>query len=425
MVPNDKKFDPYDYGMEDGYGVWGAVVHIIRLTFGAGILLLPHTMKAVGYINGSILLLLVSIFYYHNMHILISHEYKICKSLQLKQITYSSLAEKTFQNAPFPVNKFGVLLSKVMFLYFCMTAYTCTYLLVFASSVQNLAKYFDCTLETSQIINVCMVPILVFSMFRKLLKILVPFSAVTNFFSLVMAAVLVTCCVIYKAPTPTFRALGDPHLLPQTFAIYIQSFMCTSSILPVKNYMRQPQRLRSPWGALNISGVTLTFLFVNFAVISYFCFGEQVEENILSNLPKNNLLSCVIFLLYAIAMFVIYLLSFSVTFDNIWPEVEQKLAGSKFQALVEVSIRLGLNAWAYLLAVGIPNLTLILTISGTLAITLEVALIPGLELVWALRSKRRCVFTIVKDLVIIIISAILFYMSLVDCIEEIQKLYSE
>lgn len=421
----DKKYDPYDMGMEDGYGLWGAVVHIIRLTFGAGILLLPYTMKTVGYVNGTILLALVSGFYYHNMHILISHEYRLCKLLQVKQITYSSLVERTFENTPFPLNKVGVLISRVLLLYFCMTAYTCTYLLVFADSVQNLAKYFDYNLHTTQIITVTMIPILIFSMFRRLLKILVPFSAVTNFFSLVMAIVLVTCCIIYRNPEATARPFGELNFVPQTFAVYIQAFICTSSILPVKNYMKQPRRLGAKCGSLNISAVTLTFLFVNFALISYFCFGDNVEENILSNLPKNNFLSFVIFLLYAIAMFVIYLLSFSVTFDNVWPEVERRLAGKRFKTIIEFSIRIGLNAWAYLLAVGIPNLTLIMTISGTLAITLEVALIPGLELVLAFKSKKKRPLIIIKDLVIISVSAVLFYMSLVDCIQEVQKMHSE
>ncbi|KAK7576735.1 hypothetical protein V9T40_013021 [Parthenolecanium corni] len=424
ISPLGKEFDPYDYGMDDGYGLWGAAFHIIRYTFGAGILLLPYTLKTVGFANGIILLSLVSLFYYHNMHILIKHEYRLCKLLQVKQISYSSLAEKTLENAPFPLNKFGSLVSKVLLVYFCVSAYTSTYILVFASSVQHLAKYFDWNWDVINIITVAMVPILIFSMFRKLLKILVPFSAITNLFSMVMAIVLVTCCIIYRDPAANIRLFGDLNRVPQTVAAYIQAIICTSSILPIKNYMKQPQYMGSSCGALNVSALALNLVFGIFALVSYFCFGDNVDENILLNLPENNFLSFIIHLLYAIAMFVIYLLSFSVIFDNVWPDMERKIANNKFKVLTEFGTRIGLNGWAYLLAVGIPNLALILTISGTVAIVFEVALIPGLELALVFRSKRKCLMTICKNLIIIIVCAILFFMSLVDCVKEVNKLYS-
>ncbi|KAK7576736.1 hypothetical protein V9T40_013022 [Parthenolecanium corni] len=420
-----KEFDPYDYGMDDGYGLWGAAFHIIRYTFGTGILLLPYTLKTVGYANGIILLSLVSVFYFHNMHILISFEHQLCKLLKVKQITYSSLAKKTFENHPFPANKFGSLVSQVLLIYLCSLVCPSTYLLIFASSVQNLAKYFDLDWNIIHIITVAMVPILIFSMFRKLLKILVPFSAITNLFSLIMAAVLVTCCIIYRDPAANIRPFGDLNCVPQTVAAQLQAILCTLSILPIKNYMRQPQCMGSSYGALNISALALTFVYIIFALVSYLCFGENVEENILSNLPKNNFLSFIIHIMYATAMFVIYLLSFSVTFDNMWPDIELIISDNKYKVLIEFGTRIGINGWAYFLAVGIPNLALILTISGTLAIVFEVALVPGLELVLVFRSEKKCLLTIFKDIVIIIIVAILFYMSLVDCVKEVKKLYSE
>lgn len=418
-------FDPYDYGEKDGISYWGATVHLIRSSVGSGILVMPYAMMNLGYVTGSLLMILVSIIYYHTISILITTEYQMCKKFKVKSYTYIGLTDKLFEMAPAPLCKLRGFMRYLMYFYFGLPVGGAAWLVVMSGSLQNVAKFFNFNFQLTHIVTALIFPVTFCCMFNRLLRILVPYSAVTNFMSLVMALIVIACSALYGSPKPKIRRFGNAAFIPQGIAMFVETLRMTAAVIPLKNDMKQPRRLGGAAGAVNITAMILTVLYAGFGVICYINYGEAVKDNILFNLPSNDSILLIVNLLYTAEMFVAYVLTFYVYFLNIWSaELQENLAGSKYKYLVEYSIRLGYIFFGYFICVGLPNLSLISTISGIAGMVVELALPSVLQLLFVLSQKRRNCWLIVKNLGIIVFSTVLLIMSIVSCVQEIIKLYS-
>lgn len=418
-------FDPYDYGEQDGISQWGATVHLIRSSVGSGILVMPYAMKNLGYVTGSVLMLLVSLVYFHTVSMLITTEYQMCKLFKMKYFSYIGLADKLFEMAPFPLSKLRRFVRYLMYFYFGLPVGGAAWLVVMSGSLQNVAHYFNMDFKITHIVTALIFPLTFCCMFNRLLRILVPYSALTNCMSLVMALIVVSCSILYGSPKPNVRPIGSVSFIPQGIALFVETLRITAAIIPLKNDMQHPRKLGGISGAVSITAVALTMLYTGFGVICYANYGDEVHDNILFNLPSNDLILFITNLLYTAEMFVAYVLTFYLYFLNIWSaELQENLKGSKYKYVVEYSIRLGYILFGYFICIGVPNLGLISSLSGIAGIVVELALPSVLQLLFVLTHKSKSCWLIVKNLCIITFSAVLFVMSIVSCVQEIIKLYS-
>lgn len=423
---SDQSFDPYDYGKEDGIGLLGASVHIMRSTIGSGILMMPYAMKNLGCLTGTILIIFVGLLYYHNLHILVSTEYHLCKLFKVKRLSLVGVTKKSFQLAPYPINKFGPLVIFLIYLYLSIPTAPATYLIVISSNIRLMANFFDVELDNTWVITAIIVPFTLFCQMRRILKILVPFSSISNIFTFVMAGVLVACSIIYRKADVSANVIGDLYFIPKGFAMFILSIRCTGIILPVKNSMKNPKRFSGLTGSINVAGLSIIFIYYSFALICYLNYGEEVHENILTNLPSKNYVSFVTYLLYTSALAVTYILAFFICFDCFWSsQLESYLKDGLFKTILESTVRIAINVVAYFLAVYVPQISLIAAMAGTLGIIIEIALPAFLQMLVQLREKQKSCITIFKDLFIIAISGVLFCMSTARCIRDMIKLYSD
>lgn len=418
-------FDPYDYGEHDGISKWGATVHLIRASVGSAILVQPYAMKNLGYVTGSILLILVSIIYFHTIAILINTEYQMCKLFKMKYFSFIGLADKIFEMAPFPMNKLRRFVRYLMYVYFGLPIGGAAWLVVMSGSLQQVAHYFHLDFKMTHIVTVLIFPLIFCCMFDRLLRILVPYSALTNCMSFVMALIVVSCSILYGSPKQDVRPFGSIAFIPQGMALFVETFRVTVAIIPLKNDMQRPGKLGGLVGAVNISAVAVTILYMGFGVICYTNYGEGVHDNILLDLPSNDLILFITNLLYTAEMFVAYVLTFYLYFLNIWSaELQENLKGSKYKPVVEYSIRLGYVLFGYFLCIGVPNLGLISSMSGIAGILVELALPSVLQLLFVLSQKQKSCWLIGKNIVILTFSAVLFVMSTISCAQEIIRLYS-
>lgn len=418
-------FDPYDYGEHDGISQWGATVHLIRASVGSGILVMPYAMKNLGYVTGTVLMIVVSFVYFHTVSILITTEYQMCKLFKMKYFSFIGLTDKIFAMAPFPLNKLRRFIRYLMYVYFGLPVGGAAWLVVMSGSLQQVAHYFHMDFKMTHIVTVLIFPLTFCCMFDRLLRILVPYSALTNCMSFVMALIVVSCSILYGSPKQDVRPFGRIAFIPQGMALFVETLRVTAAIIPLKNDMRRPGKLGGISGVVNISAIALTILYTGFGVLCYANYGEGVRDNILLNLPSNDLILFITNLLYTAEMFVAYVLTFYLYFINIWSaELQENLKNNKYKYVVEYSIRLGYILFGYFICIGVPNLGLISSMSGIAGIVVELALPSVLQLLFVLSQKRKSCWLIVKNFIILTFSAVLFVMSIVSCAQDIIKLYS-
>lgn len=419
-------FDPYDFGKEDGIGFLGASVHIMRSTIGSGILMMPFAMMNLGYLTGTILIIFVGLLYYHNVHILVSTEYHLCKLFKVKRLSFVGVTKKSFQRAPFPINKCGPFIIFLTYFYFSIPTAPATYLIIISTNIRLMASFFDVELNPKMVITAIIVPFILFSQVRRILKILVPFSSISNIFTFIMATVLVACSIIYRKADVSAKVIGDVHFIPKGFAMFILAIRCTGIILPIKNDMKCPRRFSRVCGSLNLAGMGIILIYYSFALICYMNYGEEVHENILSNLPTKNVISLTIYLLYTLALTVTYMLAFFICFNCLWSsQLESYLKDGIFKTILESAIRAAINVAAYFLAVAVPQISLIAAMAGTLGIIIEIALPAFLQMLLQMHEKQKSCAVILKDLFIIVISGVLFCMSTERCIRDVVKMYTD
>lgn len=427
-IPNEKSqpdFDPHDFGIENGIGVFGTGVHIMRSTIGSGILMMPYTMKNLGILNGTIVIIFVGILYYHNIHILVSTEYYLCKLLRLKSLSVVGVTKKSIQRAPFPINKFESIITYITQFYLSLPTSPASYLIVMSTNIRLMANFFDIELNDTLIITVITVPLILITQKRGILKMLVPFSSITNIFTFIMILVIITYSYIYRADNFSPRILGDVYFIPKGFAMFVLTIRSTGIMLPLKSAMKNPKRFSSICGSLNIAGSLTVFVYHAFALIVYLNYGDSVQDNILSKLPRKNIVSFIVYLLYTLALSVTYILTYFSCFDNFWSnELESHMEDGFLKTICDSSIRIILNIVAYLLAVAVPQISLINAITGTIGILVEIALPAFLQLLFQIDKKQIKCTTVLKDLSIIGISSVLFFMSAARCIQDLIQLYT-
>lgn len=420
----EEYFDPYNYGQEDGISCGGAAILIIKGCIGCSFLLMPYVMKKLGYVTGTITVISTGIVYYHTVHSLLSTEYQLCKELKLKKLSYVEVAEKTLQRSSLPFNKLHTFVKYLIYFFYSLPTSNAAYLVLLADGIQSIMRRFNVHIKTTYIISLEFIPLTLVCLVPKILDILVPYSSITNILTFFMASATITSSVIQRKESVALQPFGDLYSIPECIAKCVKAYCCTGIIIPIKNDMKKPQQLVSKFGAMNVAAATVITSYYIFGAILYVNYGDEVQENILFNLPPDNYLSDTVKFLYTSSLLVSYILAFFSRHNNVWAgSFKEAFAGKKYELMIEYGIRLGINLLAYLLAVAVPNLALISALAGTASFIVEVALPSILELLSVLEARKKKVWIICKNFIIICISFLLFFMSLTSCIKQVIALY--
>ena len=93
--------------------------------------------------------------------------------------------------------------------------------------------------------------------------------------------------------------------------------------MPLENEMKKPRKFIKPLGVLNIGMGANIILYVCMGLFGYLWYGNGVDGTITTNLPKGELLSKVVQLLLALAIFLSHSLQCYVAIDISWNEYLQ------------------------------------------------------------------------------------------------------
>ncbi len=424
---SEENYDPHDYGDEDGLTFWEAMAHYIKSAVGTGILVVPFAFMTLGYGLGLGVILSVGLLYYYTMRILLSCEYRLCKRLRIPKLTLVGVARVAFKNTPPVTRTVGKFFEISIYVYFGFPLTCAQYLIVLSSNVQCILDYLGVegvnSIYPLTIVFLCLLP---FCLIGRLLKFLAPFSALTDTFMLFMACIVVVCSFVYGEPSGTrVRPLGDFYAVPQFFGIFLMGIRSTGIIMPLKNEMIEPRKFSARFGVLNLTAALILIFYSFFGLTNYLNYGDRVRDNILLNLPQKNAVSLTIYALNTFALFVSYVLTFFVNFHTVWSARIDEKRSTNREKVYEYVVRIAINVLTYAMVVGVPHLSIIAAISGTIGILVEIILPPVLDILLSVSGGRkiRNTLLVLKNVPIILVGLSLFGMSTLQCAIKIVGLY--
>lgn len=413
------------HGGHEGITSWEATVLIIRGCIGSLFLLMPSIMNKLGYVTGTITVIFAGIIYYHTVHQLLSTEYELSQDLQVKHLSYVDVAEKTFQRSAFPLNKLHSFIEYLIYIFYGLPTTNAGCLVLIANAIQSLTRRYGFNIKTTYIISLEFIPLTCLCLVPNILDILVPYSSVTNIFTLLMASAIIFSSVIQRNESVSLKPFGDIHSIPECMAKCVKASCCTGMILPFKRNMKRPEKMVSTFGCLNVAAAIVIAFYYSFGIILYANYGDQVQENVLFNLPSDSYLSDAVCFLYTASLFATYIIIFFNRHNNVWcGSFKQSFAGKKYELVADYGVRLSISLLAYLLAIGVPNLALITALGGTACFIVEVALPSILDLLSKVARRKTNFWIVCKNFFIIGITFLLFFLSLLSCVKKIIMLYT-
>ncbi|KAK7576725.1 hypothetical protein V9T40_013011 [Parthenolecanium corni] len=408
-----------DLDEESGIGCRGGTLHVVRVSIGTGILFMPYTIHNLGYVMGAAVFLLAGIIYYHVARMILLTETKMCQQLKVTHLSYVELASQIFRASPFPFNKCASPVKYLICVFYSMPFANTVYLVVMGEAVQTLASCFEIKMTTTIAVSILIVPLTIFCMFQSILKILIPYSSVTNVFTALLAFAIIIVAVDYKTESTTLRPIGDVTFIPKSLAMYIQVFSCTSLLFAIKNDMQKPQKLTKAFGILNVSAFLVMLVHYGFGLGLYVSYGNAVHSDILKNMPDGKV-TYLIKSLFCLTLFVSYILCFFARFNNVWTNtLKPNFKNQKYASVVEYSIRIGYNLLSCLLAVTLPNLALVSAFAGSLSLIVDIGLSSMLVLLHRISHQKISFLIISKNVLIIGVCLVLFVVSMIKNVNEI------
>jgi len=365
------------------------IIHMVKGNIGAGILALPRAVSMAGLWLGSIGIVVLSLFCVTCMHLIVACAHRLSAKAGKPYMSYADVVEyalSTSHNeslhrwAGFFRNAIDI------FLVFTQVGFCCVYFVFIPQNVFEVLKANGACIEYIPLMAATLVPVLLIMSIRNL-EWLSPCSLIANFlllFGFIMIWYYMFQGLGKIGDVPAFETWGG---IPIWFSTAIYAFEGIGVVLPLENQMREPHKMGSTFGAINIAMGTVTIMYT---LMGFFGFwqlwdlpkgdfvGDEIEGSITLNLPLLDweaqttkiMMSCGVFLTYPLVMY---------------PAVEILLPsilgwkGFKSMAVVtELGFRYCLVFITFGLAAAIPKIDLFISLIGAVSSSTLALIAPSI-----------------------------------------------
>lgn len=397
---------------------------------GPAIFVSPVFFKNVGYLPGALGSLAVAVLYGYMMQIYFWCDDRIRtkKKIEKKQSLYS-LVTNIFDEYNHPrigswLNfylKYEIILSWTMGLSFN--------LLYATKNVQLILDYFNVQMTDQLVLLYLSIPTMLIFSFPHI-------RAITFFSYFIMITMIVVCLevVFYliigteQTANPRVVMINDLSMLPDFLFNTFFNLTCTAILFPLKNEMKYPSNLRKLFGGMNVSIFLIAILNMLFSLMTYFQLGDDVGENIISNLSQNQIV------IVTIGLFVMGIigggaLSFLVIFETLWIDgCDNLFSQCKYIKLYEYLVRSMLALFIILFAMVVPTFGSLINLVSCFSYPYDSILLPLIlqsVIIWNDRqSDTKTVLILIKNVIISVICIaaclVAFYKSLTEIVSYYQ-----
>ncbi|CAD5214466.1 unnamed protein product [Bursaphelenchus okinawaensis] len=329
-----------------------ALIHLIKVMMGTGMLSLPLAFKHSGLFLGLPLLMV------------------ICA------MDYANVMRNAVEFGPDWISGWGYFAKNLVNLnmFIAQIGFCCVY---FVFMADNLKQFFD---ETSEIhisqagwIALLLIPIFFLCTIRQL-KVLAPFALIGNVVYIVAVTIVIYYLCSHLQPITAVKYVGSLDDMPLFFGTVMFAFEGIAVILPIENQMDEPPHFISNTGVLNTACLLVLAVYSTTGFYGYLAFGDAVKDTITLNLP-NEWFYQLIKLMFVGCILVSFPLQFYVPIERIEKWISRKVPQDRQEFFVYFS-RYSLVLVICLLAELIPHLALFISLIGAFAGTALALLFP-------------------------------------------------
>uniref|UniRef100_A0A7E4W1L4 Aa_trans domain-containing protein n=1 Tax=Panagrellus redivivus TaxID=6233 RepID=A0A7E4W1L4_PANRE len=371
-----------------------ALIHLIKVMMGTGMLSLPLAFKYSGLWLGMFLLVVLCAVCTYCCRQLVYSAHYISRRKGQDRIDYANVMRGAVEAGPEWVRNHGYFAKQLVNanMFIAQLGFCCVY---FVFMADNLKQFFD---ETSSIhlsqaawIALLLVPILGLCTIRHL-KVLAPLALLANVVYMVAVSIILGYVLTHLQPTNSVPAIGDWRDLPLFFGTVMFAFEGIAVILPIENQLDTPQQFIASNGVLNTACLLVLAMYCTTGFYGYVAFGATVKDTITLNLPNEGFYQAIKVMLVG-CILVSYPLQFYVPMERIEKWISRKIAEEK-QNVVVYTIRYAMVIFTCLLAELIPHLALFISLVGAFAGTALALLFPPVIELLCYYSQKRLTPTV-------------------------------
>ncbi|GJQ67749.1 hypothetical protein Trydic_g16554 [Trypoxylus dichotomus] len=378
--PDD--YDPYvERKLPKGTNNLESMMHIIKGILGTGILALPEAFKNAGLFLGFLATVGNGILCTYAVHVLVHSFYVLCKRNRIPVLTYTDAMEIGCKQGPPWSQKRSKTISRLadIFLILYQAGVCCVYTIFVVLNLKSVGDvYMKKDLSVHVYLLIMIVPLLLINSFRNL-KILAPFSLAANAITFVTIAAVFY--YIFETPLPNIRKLPIFQLNRFALAYGTTCFSTTSIavVIAVENNMKTPKYFGGWFGIYNRSIAILLSLNTALGFLGFWKYGEETKPSIALNLPPDDIVTQLVNLLFAFAIYTSHGLNGYVPIQMVWENyLTTVLEESKYKVAWEYLLRVFLVALSVVLAATIPMLGLFMSVFGAIELSFLLFIFPAI-----------------------------------------------
>ncbi|EDW92942.1 proton-coupled amino acid transporter-like protein CG1139 [Drosophila yakuba] len=353
--------------------------HFLKASVGTGVLAMPSAFAHAGYVNGTLLTLIIGSLALYCLHILIECMYILCKRQRVPYVSFSQAMNLGLKQGPPWLRCLAPIAVPFVdgFLAFYHFGICCVYVVFIAESIKQLVDEYLVVWDVRIHMCIIIVPLLLIYSIKNL-KLLAPFSSAANLLLLVGFGIILY--YIFEELPPLSER--DPFVaagkLPTFFGTVLFALEAVGVILAIEENMATPKSFVGPCGILN-SGMSIVLgLYVLLGFFGYWKYGNESEGSITLNIPQNEIPAQVVKVFFAITTWISYALQGYVTAHILWDKYLAKRFKESRQTFYELLFRALIVLLTFACAVAIPDLSVFLSLVGSFCLSILGLIFPVL-----------------------------------------------
>ncbi|XP_075151679.1 proton-coupled amino acid transporter-like protein acs [Haematobia irritans] len=381
------------------------MIHLLKGNIGTGILAMPDAFKNAGLYMGLFGTLIMGAICTHCMHMLVKCSHELSCRIHEPSLNFSDVGYWSFETGPLSLRRYGPLARKMIttFLFITQIGFCCVYFLFVALNIKEVIDHYFIKLDVRIYLMLLLIPMILLNLVKNL-KYLTPVSLFAAILTVTGLAISFFYMLQNLPSTDTVKPLASWSTLPLYFGTAIYAFEGIGVVLPLENNMKTPEDFGGFTGVLNTGMVIVACLYTSVGFFGYLKYGDGVKGSITLNLPQDDILSQMVRIAMAIAIFLSYSLQFYVPVNVVEPIVKGYFETTRAKELAATTTRAGLVTFTFILAACIPNLGPIISLVGAVSSsTLALIAPPLLEIItfWPI-GFGRYKWILLKDIGILI-----------------------
>lgn len=382
------------------------LMHLLKGNIGAGLFSLGEAAKNAGIMVAIPGVVILGILNVHCQRLLLqaadqvafNHDYQV-------KPDYAETVMVCFMDGPETFRNWAFKMKRICntFLVITQMGFCCVYLVFLGDSIQMMLINYNISQSVQIIICYTFPGIWLISLLTNL-KYLAPMSIVANIAMLLGIIITFYYNLTDLPDINRLHYVGQLSTIPLFFGTVIYTFEAIGLVLPMYNEMEKPKQFVMICGVLNIGMTLVIMLCTSMGALSYWRWGNDIKSSVTLNLPPE-ILGQIVVCSIAFGVFVSYVLQLYVAFTILFPHIYRRWGPFAHPYIIELLFRTSLTLVAYVLALTIPYLGLVISLIGAVGGgALALIIPPILEMIVFYEYNGFCI--IFKDIFILTIGMI-------------------